>query len=358
MIFHRALLREFAGLAGAVFMALFSIAVTINLVRLLGKAAGGSIPTDAVLAFLGFFALGALPILLSLTMFISVLLTMTRGWRDSEMVIWFTCGLPLTAWLRPVMIFALPQIAVIAALSLFISPWAAQMGARYATKLESRDDVSRVTPGVFGETSNKERVFFVESVSGEHNQVQNVFLSSAQQGKGGVSMSRSGRTETAPNGDRFIVLEQGRRYEGSPGDEQYRITEFERYAARIETRENIEPEANQKNLTTIALIANPTKENLAELLWRVGIPVSALVLVLLAIPMSFVNPRAGRSINLLFALLTFMIYSNLLSVSQARVAQGRLDFSTGVWVVHGGMLLLLVVLFVQRMQLIRLRIGK
>src|SRR6267143_62544 len=172
MIFHRALLREFAGLAGAVFMTLFAISLTTRLIRLLGQAAGGTIPSDAVIAFLGFFALGALPVLLSLTMFISVLLTLTRGWRDSEMVIWFTCGLPLTAWLRPVMLFALPQIA--------------QMGAQYAAKLESRDDVSRVTPGVFGETSNKERVFFVESVSGETNQVQNVFLSSVQQGKLGV----------------------------------------------------------------------------------------------------------------------------------------------------------------------------
>src|SRR5690348_6389024 len=358
MIFHRALLREFAALAGAVFMTLFAIALTTQLIRLLGKAAGGSIPTDAVLAFLGFFALGALPVLLSLTMFISVLLTLTRGWRDSEMVIWFTCGLPLTAWLRPVMLFALPQIAVIAALSLFISPWAAQMGSRYASKLESRDDVSRVTPGVFGETSNKERVFFVESVSGQTNEVQNVFLSSAQQGKGGVSMSRSGRTETAPNGDRFIVLEQGRRYEGSPGDPQYRVTEFDRYAARIETRENLEPERSTKNQSTWTLIANPTKESLAELVWRVGIPVSALVLVLLAIPMSFVNPRAGRSANLLFALLTYMVYSNLLSVSQARVSQGRLDFGIGVWIVHALMVALLVVLFAQRMQLIRLRIGK
>ena len=82
MIFHRALLREFASLAGAVFMALFAIALTTQLIRLLGKAAGGSIPTDAVLAFLGFFALGALPVLLSLTMFISVLMTLTRGSSD------------------------------------------------------------------------------------------------------------------------------------------------------------------------------------------------------------------------------------------------------------------------------------
>jgi lipopolysaccharide export system permease protein len=358
MIFHRALLREFAGLAGAVFMALFSIAVTTQLIRLLGKAAGGSIPTDAVIAFLGFFSLGALPVLLSLTMFISVLLTLTRGWRDSEMVIWFTCGLPLTAWLKPVMLFALPQIAVIGALSLFISPWAAQMGAQYASKLESRDDVSRVTPGVFGETSNKERVFFVESASGESNQVQNVFLSSVQQGKGGVSMSRTGRTETAPNGDRFIVLEQGRRYEGAPGDEQYRITEFERYAARIDTKEGKEPAVTHKNSPTWALIMNPTSQNLGELVWRFGIPVSSLILVLMAIPMSFVNPRAGRSVNLIIALLTYVVYSNLLSVSQARVAQGRMDFALGSWIVHAGMIALLIFMFAQRMQLIRLRFAR
>ncbi|HSU76981.1 MAG TPA: LptF/LptG family permease, partial [Burkholderiales bacterium] len=85
---------------------------------------------------------------------------------------------------------------------------------------------------------------------------------------------------------------------------------------------------------------------------------SAFILVLLAIPMSFVNPRAGRSANLLFALLTYMVYSNLLSVSQARVSQGRLDFAIGVWIVHALMVALLVVLFAQRMQLIRLRIGK
>src|SRR6476469_2885188 len=195
MIFHRALLREFASLAGAVFMALFAIALTTQLIRLLGKAAGGSIPTDAVLAFLGFFALGALPVLLSLTMFISVLMTLTRGWRDSEMVIWFTSGLSLTAWLKPVMIFALPQIAVIAALSIFISPWAAQMGVQYASKLDARDDVSRVSPGVFGETANRERVFFVESVSGDATSVQNVFLSSTHQSKSGFFFNDTATTE-------------------------------------------------------------------------------------------------------------------------------------------------------------------
>jgi len=358
MIFHRALLREFAGLAGAVFMTLFAIALTTRLIRLLGQAAGGKIPSDAVVAFLGFFALNTLPVLLSLTMFISVLLTLTRGWRDSEMVIWFGSGLSLAAWLKPVMLFALPQMAVIAALSLFISPWAAQMGEQYRTRLEARDDVSRVSPGVFGETSSKERVFFVESISGDSSVVQNVFVSSVHQQKSGVSMSRTGRTETAPSGDRFLVMEQGRRYEGAPGDEQYRVMEFERYAARIETKEGAAPQLTHKNLPTWALIMNPSDANLGELLWRIGVPISAIVLVLLAIPMSFVNPRAGRSVNLLFALFTYIVYSNLLSVSQAKVAQGRLDFGVGWWLVHAGMVVLLVVMFARRMQLIRLRIGR
>ena len=199
MIFHRALLREFASLAGAVFMTLFAIAITTRLIRLLGQAAGGRIPTDAVLAFLGFFTLGALPVLLSLTMFISVLLTLTRSWRDSEMVIWFGAGLSLASWLKPVLLFAAPQIAVIAATSLFIAPWAAQMGAEYATRLEARDDVSRVSPGVFGETSGRDRVFFVEAVDGEAAVVQNVFLSSVQEQRSGVSMSRTCLLYTSPS---------------------------------------------------------------------------------------------------------------------------------------------------------------
>jgi lipopolysaccharide export system permease protein len=247
---------------------------------------------------------------------------------------------------------------VIATLSLIISPWAAQMGAQYVTRLESRDDVSRVNPGVFGETGNKERVYFVESISGDASTVQNVFVSSVQQQKSGVSMSRVGRTETAPNGDRFIVLEDGRRYEGAPGDEQYRVMEFQRYAARIETAESKEPQLSHKSMTSAQLLANPTPVNLGEVLWRAGIPVSAAILVLLAIPMSFVNPRAGRSVNLLFALFTYIVYSNLLSVSQARVAQGRMDFGIGLWLVHAAMIALLVFMFARRMQVIRLRFGR
>ena len=354
MIFHRALLREFAGLAGAVFMTLFLIALTVRLIRLLGQAAGGQLPSDAVVALLGFFALNALPSVLSLTLVITILLTLTRSYRDSEMVIWFNSGLAVTAWMKPVMMFAGPLVGVIAALSLVISPWAVQKSEEYRVRIDNRDEISRVNPGVFGESSGKDRVFFVESISGDDRKVQNVFISSVQHKKSGIMMSRTGYVEISPVGDRFLVLLDGRRYEGNPGEADYRVMEFERYATRIEAKEGVIPQLTQKSLSTLALIETPINVNLGELVWRIGVPVSALILALLAIPMSFVNPRAGRSVNLLFALLTYMVYSNLLSLSQARVVQGKLAFATGWWLVHAVMIVVLVFLFARRMGVFRL----
>lgn len=354
MIFQRALLREMANLAAAVFFTLFLIALTMRLVRLLGQAAGGRIPSDAVPAFLGFFALHVLPVLLALTLFISVLLALTRAYRDSEMVIWFGAGLAPTAWMRPVLEFAAPLVALIAAAAFFISPWAAAKAEQYRARLEARDDVSRVEPGAFGESRSKARVFFVEAAS-EQGAVQNVFVNSTQHGRSGVVIAARAWTEAAANGDRFLVLVDGRRYEGNPGTADFRLMEFDRYAMRIETREGDEPESTSKSLSTPALVAAPTPQNLGELVWRIGMPLSALVLALLAIPLAFVNPRAGRSVNLLFALLVYMTYSNLLSIAQARVAQGRLDFAHGWWLVHGAMLALLVVLFAWRQSPLALR---
>ena len=354
MIFLRTLLREFANLAVAVFLSLFLIALTTRLIRLLGQAAGGKIPSDAVVAFLGFSALNLLPVLLSLTLFITVLLALNRAWRDSEMVIWFNSGLSLAAWMRPVLLFAAPLVFLIALLTLLLSPMSAQMAEQYRSRIDSRDDISRVEPGAFGESRSKGRVFFVESIAGDKTSVQNVFVNTLQHRRTGVMMSERGFTEFSPNGDRFLVLLSGRRYEGTPGAADFRLMEFDRYSTRIQTREGEEPEATHKSLSTLALIENPTRANLGELLWRIGVPVSALILALLAIPMSFVNPRAGRSVNLLFALLTYMVYSNLLSVSQAQVAQGKLAFATGWWMVHAVMLAALLLLFAQRLSLFRL----
>ena len=345
MIFHRAALREFTQTAVAVFVALFAVLLTTQLIRLLGQAAGGKIASEAVVALLGFGAINYLPVVLSLTLFISILLTLSRAYRDSEMVVWFSAGLSLTAWVKPVLKFALPLVAAIAALSLFLSPWALTKSAEYRQRMDQRDDVSRVAPGAFNESATADRVFFVEAVAGDESHVRNVFISSVQQKRLGIMAAASGHTETMPNGDKFLVLDRGRRYEWNAGTAEYRVMEFERYAVRTETREMRGIEETPKNLPVWELVLKPTPANLGELLWRLGIPLAALNLALLAIPLSFVNPRGGRTNNLIFALLTYMIYSNLISVSQAWVIQGKLPFEVGIWAVHVTMFVALLLLF-------------
>jgi lipopolysaccharide export system permease protein len=350
MIFQRAVRREFTQAAVGVFVALFAILLTTQLIRLLGQAASGQVASEAVVALLGFAALNSLPVLLSLTVFMAILLTLSRSYRDSEMVVWFASGQSLVAWVRPVLTFALPVVVTIALLSLLISPWALKMSAEYRQKLsgQSRNDTAQVAPGAFKESGSGDRVVFVEAVADDSSLVRNVFVSSLQHQKLGVMMASSGHSEQMENGDRFMILENGRRYEVTPGQPEFRILEFARYALRVETKESQGIEKTPRNTSTRELLKNRSAAALAEVLWRVGVPISALVLALLAIPMSFVNPRAGRSANLILALLTFTIYSNLLSVSQAWVTQGRLSFDLGWWLVHVVMAALLPLLFFRR----------
>jgi lipopolysaccharide export system permease protein len=269
------------------------------------------------------------------------------------MVIWFNSGLAITAWTKPVMLFAGPLVALIAVLSLLLSPWVVQMSERYRSQIDARDDLSRIEPGTFGESRSREKVFFAESIAGDKTVVQNVFVNSTQHGRTGVMTSEKGMVEVAPNGDRFLTLLSGRRYEGAPGESEFRVMEFARYMVRVEPREGSEPIATYKSLTTAALVENPTPQHLGELLWSVGMPLSALILALLAIPLSYVNPRAGRSYNLVFALLLYMAYSNLLSVSQAQVVQGRLSFGLGWWPIHAVMAAIAVIMFTRQLGLVR-----
>ncbi len=348
MIFHKSLLRELASTAFATFLVLLGIVLTTQLVRLLGQAASGAITSTSVIALLGFNALSYLPTLLSLALFISVLMTISRAYRDSEMVVWFACGMSLTRWVMPVLMFAAPLILTIAVLALGLSPWAAGRAEDYRKIMDSRDDASTLSPGVFRESRQAERVYFVEEVSGAQNLVANVFISSTQHGKHGVMVAQRGFQEMHDNGDRFLVLLNGHRYEGEPGKADFKIYEFERYALRTETSEAIRA-PNTKTASTLELMAQPEPRHLGELSWRFGLPISALLLALLAIPLSFVNPRAGRSINLVVALLVYMVYSNLLSIMQASIAQSRVSLAPGLMAVHAAMLILLLLMFYRRL---------
>jgi lipopolysaccharide export system permease protein len=353
-LFNRALLGEFAGNGLLVFSVLIGIVVVSQLIRLLSDAVGGKIAVDGVLALLGFSAVNYLPVLLSISLFISILLTLSRCYRDSEMAVWFCAGVGLTRWIIPVLLYAVPVVALIALLSLVLSPWALQNADEFKSKLESRDDVASATPGMFRESKQADRVYFIENVTAGSNRVGNIFVRSEQNGKLGTMVARQGLQETSPNGDRFLVLLNGTRYEGTPGQLDYRVVEFERYAIRIEGVAAKQAQPWSRTLSTPDLWRNRTTWNLAELEWRVGLPISAAILALLAIPLSYVNPRVGRSLNLILAIVLYMLYSNMISVTNAWVGQGKLSPSIGLWGIHTVMLLITLLLFYRRMSLFSL----
>lgn len=354
-IFQRALVGEFASNGALVFGVLLGIVVVSQLIRLLGEAVSGRIAVDGVLALLGFSAMNYLPVLLSISLFISILLTLSRSYRDSEMVVWFCSGIGLTRWIRPVLWYALPVVAVIALLSMVLTPWALLKADEYMNKLESRDDVTAATPGIFRESKQADRVYFIENVDAGSNRIGNVFVQSEQNGKIGTMVAQQGLQETLPNGDRFLVLLNGTRYEGKTGQRDYSIIEFERYAIRIDSVPAKQARIWVRTMSTPELWRNPTTWNLSELEWRLGLPVSAALLAMLAIPLSYVNPRAGRSLNLILAIVLYMLYSNMISVTNTWVGQGKLSPGIGLWGIHSVMLVITVLMFYRRMKLSSLR---
>ncbi|MDR0735978.1 MAG: LPS export ABC transporter permease LptF [Zoogloeaceae bacterium] len=350
MIFDRAARREFAHVAAGIFVALFAIIVSTQLIRLLNEAASGKLAAEAVATLLGFAALNYLPVLLSLTLFMAILLPLSRAYRDSEMVVWFSSGLPLTAWMLPVSRFALPAVLVVAILSLFLSPWALSRSEAYRNQLDAKSDTAQIAPGTFREASSGERVFFVEKLSEDAATVQNVFVTTVQEGRLGVIMADTGTQKTLENGDRFLVLNRGQRYEVVPGTPEFRVMEFDRYSVRVQEARVREIGRTPRTMSILELdAANP--RDAGEILWRLGLPISALLLAFLAVPLSFVNPRAGRSLNMIFAILVFAIYNNLLSVAQAWVARGLAPFPAALAAPHLLMLFLLAALFYRRLSI-------
>jgi lipopolysaccharide export system permease protein len=351
---------EFVSNGLLVFGVLLGIVVVSQLFRFLADAVSGRLAVDGVLALLGFSALNYLPVLLSISLFVSILLTLSRCYRDSEMAVWFCAGVGLTRWIRPVLWYAVPVVALIALLSLVLSPWALKKADEYKNRLESRDDVASASPGLFRESKQADRVYFIENVNLGSNRVGNVFVQTSENGKVGTMVAKQGLQETLPNGDRFLVLLNGTRYEGMPGQLNYSVIDFERYALRIDSAPPKESQPRARNMTTSELWQDRTTWSLSELEWRVGLPISAAVLALLAIPLSYVNPRAGRSLNLVLAIVLYMLYSNMISVTNAWVGQGKLSPGLGLWGIHVLMLIVTALLFYRRLSLFSWRrvLGK
>jgi len=351
MIFRRSLVRELTATAIGLFVVLLGILFTNLVVRLLARAAGGAVAPEGIWALLGFNALFYLNILLAVTLFLAVLMTLTRWYRDSEMIVWFTSGQSLASCLKPILWFAAPFFVAIVALSLFLSPWAERRRLEFERQLESRDEFVLISPGLFREFRRANLVVFVESINTFNGTIRNIFLHSIDDGNDVTTVARSGSLEEMPNGDRFIVLEDGRRYEGKPGTADFRTIEFAKLGRRIEPNESRALPTSAKAIPTEALVVLNGNLERAELFWRVSVPILAVMLTLLGIPLAYVNPRMGRSFNLVAAAFLYMLYSNCLNIVQSMIAQGKLDFWVGLALPHLAAAGVVVLLFSHQLSL-------
>jgi lipopolysaccharide export system permease protein len=350
MIFQRALHRELASAAGATFTVLFTVCVTWTLIAILGRAAGGRVASSDVVALIAFQSLNYLPTVLILTSFISVLVAVTRSYRDSEMVVWFASGQSLVAWIRPVLTFGIPLVLLVGALSLVVAPWAKMKSAEFIQRFEKREDLKRVAPGQFRESSSSDRVFFVEGSTNGSTVVKNVFVSTNQKDGSSIVVAREGVVESDGKGGQYLVLKNGRRYQGVPGQADYQSMEFERYSMRVATKVPVlGADVPLDALPMAALLAVKTQYTRSELLSRISAPIICLVLILLAIPLGFVNPRAGSSANLILALLIFFTYNNLVKMTEASVKQAKVEFGVAWWPLHLFVSLIVIGLFLWRL---------
>ncbi len=349
MIFQRAIRRELLSAVGAVFTTLFTIVISVMLIRILGDAAAGKVASADVVALLGFAALINLPVLISLTTFIAVLMVVARSYQDSEMVVWFASGISLTQWIRPIMQVGLPLVILTAVLSFWLTPWAGKLSAEYKERFRNREDISRVSPGKFQESADGSRVFFVEGLSSDTSNVKNVFLSQNQNEENSVVVAREGNVIIDHRGDKLLQLRDGRRYDGLPGAPDFRIMDFERYVVVIASNaQEIAENRSARALPTSELIVNATPVNLAELLFRISSPLTCMMQMLLAIPLGFVNPRRGRTLNLMIALVLAIAYFNANSIMQALVSQSKASFAMSWWPLHLGALVVVALLFFWR----------
>ena len=354
MLYKKKLNKELFYTAVSTILILTGVVVAQRIVYVFRLAAKGIIPNDTIDTILVFNLLKHLPLLLSITLFLTILMALSRWYKDSEMIIWLSSGLSLSKLIKPIIFFSIPTILLIGFLSLVVSPWAVQKVEEYKNGLKTRDEFSAISPGIFKESKSDNRIIYVEGFSELGNTVNNIFIQSYQNGKLGVMVSSKGRRFTNEKGENYIVLLDGKRYEGGRETKEFTSIKYKEYGILIEkdipSLSAISARVSKMEAKkTIELLSNPTNKRFqAELLWRLSLPISTFILIIIAIPLSFNNPRSGRSINIIAAILLFVIYNNAVSISNSLIATGQLSIWIGSWLSHFIFLCIAVYLIYRR----------
>lgn len=340
MLFHSSIRKELARSFGATLIVLATVVMTMTLIRTLGQASRGSFAPSDVMLVMGYTVLAYMPTILTMSLFIAVMASLSRMYRDSEMVIWLTSGQGLSALLGPMFRFAWPVLLGIAALALLVLPWSNQRIDTMKSQYERRGDLERIQPGQFQESAGGTRVFFVEKDPQNPQAGSNVFIATTEHGKQTVTSARRGRVESVGT-SRFLMLDSGQRLENVIGKPDLKISEFEEYGTQVGANVlGADDYIAINTRPTLMLLEKLTPQNLAELSWRFGLILAALNFVVIGVAVSGVNPRAARSVNLVFAMFAFVLYYNLLNLGQSWIASGKFGLAGFMITLHGGTLVL------------------
>lgn len=341
-ILDRYFAAEVGRTAGAVLLILLLIFISNRVIRYLAEAAAGELPGSVIVSLTAFKGLGYLILLMPLAVYLAVLLVMGRMYRDQEMTALAACGIGAQRLYRPLFYVALPLGLALAGLSLTVVPWADSAALKLADRAKRQMEITAVGAGRFQSMRQGRRVFFAERVVNQR--LENVFIQVQEDPPVTVTAERGYFEQREDSGDRYLVLEQGVRYEGHPGEREYRVIEFERHGILLRLGALRDPARKLSARSSSALWHSGEADAAAELQWRISVPVSLWVLAALAVPLARAQPRSGRYGRLFVAVVIYVAYVNLLAASQAWVEQQRLPPELGLWWVHGAMAALAAVL--------------
>ena len=349
-VLDRYIFREIATTWLAVTLVLLMILLTNQFARVLGEVAKGKLPKGAAMDVIGLSAVQYLTVLVPIGLFLSIMLALGRLYRDSEMPAMMACRVGPSGVYRPLVWLTLPLVLGVAWLAIDLGPRALQTVERIGAEARREADLASIEPGRFTVFGPNNAVVYGERVTAD-GFMENVFLQRFVEDDAGeanvVEVVVAERGEQVDSDDpdiRFLVLHNGRRYEGVPGTAQFRVVEFAEHGIPYRLPSLEPPELEPREMAVANLLRSADPLHRAELQWRIGVPLSTVILAIFAVPLSRSQPRSGRYGRLALGLLVFIIYFNLLSAAKAWVEKGEVDPSLGLWWVHALFLLLALIL--------------
>jgi lipopolysaccharide export system permease protein len=345
MLIFRYLAKEvFTTLTGLTTI-LMLIFMSNQVVIYLNRAASGTMPGMLIMKLMLLEMPNLLGLLLPLGFFTSLLLAYGRLYAESEMTVLQACGYGTQQLLKHSLIMA-TLVAFITATLMALNPDIAAKRARLLQTTGIKTLIQTIVPSRFRSFSNGDQVFYVESVHRDHTSASHIFLArliqtATQPQWDIVWVDRAYLKENKQNGEDYVVLQEGRKYQGQPGQADYQIAEFKQYEARLPHPEiSFKKDTRAIPFKALWPFNNRDRSKAAELQWRLSIPLMVFTLTLVAVPLSRVNPRAGKFGKLLPAIVLFFVYANLMFISRDWLAAGK----TPVWFGIGWLHLLIILL--------------